>query len=149
MIFDHHSILLRSLVDDIYHKKYSKQILCCTWLRTALSVKPMTPIPTNGWFINIFKFDLWICFASNGPLGMSSRILQGKLKHRKNRPKGAKNVWKKAKMEFLDLKYLDFGGVFLSGIGGYPPPSPPLTENHPAQKPVERGVPPPLTEKIC
>ena len=46
-------------------------------------------------------------------------------------------------MEFSDLKYLLF-----SGIGGYPPP--PLTENHPAQKPLAEmgGPPPPLTEKI-
>ena len=52
------------------------------------------------------------------------------------------------KMEFLDLKNLLFSGIFSNGIGGYPPP--PLTENHPAQKPlVERGgTPPPLTEKI-
>ena len=49
---------------------------------------------------------------------------------------------KRQKMEFSDQKYLLFSGTFLSGIGGYPPP--PLTENHPAQKPVERGVPPPL-----
>ena len=51
---------------------------------------------------------------------------------------------KRQKIEFYDLK----NGIFLSGIGGYPPP--PLTENHPAQKPlVERGgTPPPLTEKI-
>ena len=41
---------------------------------------------------------------------------------------------KEKKMEFLDLKYLLFSGIFLSGIGGYPPP--PLTENHPAQKPL-------------
>ena len=47
-------------------------------------------------------------------------------------------------MEFLDLKYL-----FFSGIGGYPPP--PLTETHPAQKPLaERGgTPPPRTEKTA
>ena len=46
-------------------------------------------------------------------------------------------------MEFSALKYLLFSGIFLSGIfpsgiGVYPPP--PLTENHPTQKP--------LTEKI-
>ena len=29
---------------------------------------------------------------------------------------------KKAKIEFLDLEYLLFDGIFLSGIGGYPPP---------------------------
>ena len=51
-------------------------------------------------------------------------------------------------MEFWALKYLLFGGIFLSRIEGYPPP--PLTENHPAQKPLaEMGVPTPLTEKIC
>ena len=52
-------------------------------------------------------------------------------------------------MEFSDLKYLLFSGIFLSGIGGYPPP--PLTENHLAQKPLAEmgGTPnPPLTEKI-
>ena len=43
MIFDHHSILLRSLVDDIYHKKYSKKVLSGTWFRIAPSVNPMTP----------------------------------------------------------------------------------------------------------
>ena len=50
---------------------------------------------------------------------------------------------KAKKMEFSSLKYLLFSGIFLSGIGGYPPP--PLTEFSLA----ERGVPPPpLTEKI-
>ena len=52
------------------------------------------------------------------------------------------------KMEFWDLKYLLFSGILLSGIGGYSPP--PLTENHPAQKPLAEmgGTPtPPLTEK--
>ena len=58
---------------------------------------------------------------------------------------------KKAKeIEFLDLKYLLFSGIFLIGIGGYPPP--PLTENHPAQKTLsgKGGTPhpPALTEKI-
>ena len=53
---------------------------------------------------------------------------------------------KAKKMEFLSLKYLLFSGIFLSGIGGYPPP--PLTKNHPAQKPLaEMGVPPPLNGK--
>ena len=28
---------------------------------------------------------------------------------------------KDKKMEFLDLKYLLLGGIFISGIGGYPP----------------------------
>ena len=50
-------------------------------------------------------------------------------------------------MEFSDLKYLLSSGIFLSGIGGYPPP--PLTENHPAQKPLAEmgGTPPPLNGK--
>ena len=62
--------------------------------------------------------------------------------------KGLKTHEKRQKIEFLDLKNLLFNGIFLSGIGGYPPP--PLTENHPAQKPLaEMGVTPTLTEKIC
>ena len=38
--------------------------------------------------------------------------------------KRAKNVKKKTrpKMEFSDLKYLLVSGIFLSRIGGYPPP---------------------------
>ena len=62
--------------------------------------------------------------------------------------KGLKRYEKKQKIEFLDLKYLLFSGIFLSGIGGYP--TPPLAEIHPAQNPLaERGLPPPpLTEKI-
>ena len=52
--------------------------------------------------------------------------------------KGLKVYEKRQKIEFSNLKYLLFSGIFLSGIGGYPPP--PLTENHPAQKPLaERG----------
>ena len=53
--------------------------------------------------------------------------------------KGVKMHEKKTnkKMEVSDLKYLLFGGIFLSGIGGYPPP---LTDNHYAQKSLaERG----------
>ena len=46
---------------------------------------------------------------------------------------------KDKKVESLDLKYLLFSGIFLSGIGGYP--SPPLTENHPSQKPFNSGNP--------
>ena len=64
--------------------------------------------------------------------------------------KGLKLYETRQKMEFSDLKYLLFGGIFLSGIWGYPPP--PLTENHPAQKPLaERGGTPhpPLTKEIC
>ena len=55
---------------------------------------------------------------------------------------------KRQKIEFSNLKYLLFSGIFLGGIGGYPPP--PLTENHPAQKPLAEigGTPTPLTEKI-
>ena len=48
--------------------------------------------------------------------------------------KGLKMYEKRRKMEFLDLKNL-----FLAELGGTPPP-PPLTENHPAQRPLaERG----------
>ena len=59
-------------------------------------------------------------------------------------PKGLKMYEKRQKIEFFDLKYLLFSGIILSGIGGTP--LPPLTENHPAQKPLaERGgTPPPL-----
>ena len=61
--------------------------------------------------------------------------------------KGLKMHKKKQKIEFFDLKNLLFSGIFLSGIGGYHPPT--LTENHPAQKPLsERGYnPPPLSRK--
>ena len=60
--------------------------------------------------------------------------------------KGLKMYENRQKMEFSDLKYLLFSGIFLSGIGGYPPP--PLTENHPAQKPLaEMGGTPPLNGK--
>ena len=56
--------------------------------------------------------------------------------------KGLKMYEKKQKkMEFLDLKYLLFSGIFLSGIGGSP--TPPLAENHPAQKPLGGGGTPP------
>ena len=50
---------------------------------------------------------------------------------------------KRQKMGFLDLKYLLFSGIFLNGIGGYPPP--PLTESYFAQKKRggKGGVPPP------
>ena len=36
--------------------------------------------------------------------------------------KGLKMHEKRQKIEFLDLKNLLFGGIFFSGIGGYPPP---------------------------
>ena len=55
---------------------------------------------------------------------------------------------KTQKIEFSNLKYLLFSGIFLIGIVGLPPP--PLTENHPAQKPLAEmgGTPPrPLTKK--
>ena len=35
--------------------------------------------------------------------------------------KGLKMHKKRQKIEFLDLKNLLFSGIFLSGIGGYPP----------------------------
>ena len=56
--------------------------------------------------------------------------------------KGLKMHEKRQKIEFSNLKYLLFSGIFLSGIGGYRPP---LTENHCAQKSLaERGGTPPL-----
>ena len=36
--------------------------------------------------------------------------------------KGLQMYEKRHKMGFLDRKYLLFNGIFLSGIGGYPPP---------------------------
>ena len=36
--------------------------------------------------------------------------------------KGLKMHEKRQKIEFSNLKYLLFSGIFLSGIGGYPPP---------------------------
>ena len=41
--------------------------------------------------------------------------------HIKNQ-KGLKMYESRQKMEFSDLKYLLFSGIFLSGIGGHPPP---------------------------
>ena len=60
--------------------------------------------------------------------------------------KGLKMYEKRRKMKFSDLKYLLFSGIFLSRIGGYPPP--PLTENHLAQKPLAESGGTPLTKKI-
>ena len=41
-----------------------------------------------------------------------------------NGPKRAKNALKKRqKIEFFDLKKMLFSGIFLSGIGGCPPPA--------------------------
>ena len=55
--------------------------------------------------------------------------------------KGLKMHEKRQKIEISNLKYLLFSGIFLSGIGGYPPP---LTDNHCAQKSLaERGGTPP------
>ena len=61
--------------------------------------------------------------------------------------KGLKMHGKSQKMEFLDQKKLLFSGIFLSRMGGYPPR--PLTENHPAQKPLAEmgGTPPPFNGK--
>ena len=51
------------------------------------------------------------------------------------------------KIEFLDLKNLLFGGIFLSGIGGYP--SPPLNGQSLCSKKLSgKGGNPPLTDKI-
>ena len=62
--------------------------------------------------------------------------------------KGLKMHEKRQKIEFLDLKNLLCSGIFLSGIGGYPPP--PLTENHPAQKPLaEMGRPLQQTDMLA
>ena len=60
--------------------------------------------------------------------------------------KGLNMHEKRQKIEFLDLKNLLFGGIFHSGIGGYPPPH--LRGNHCAQKSLaERGGTPPLNGK--
>ena len=58
---------------------------------------------------------------------------------------GLKMYEERKKMEFSDIQYLLLSGIFLSGNGGTP--HPPLTENHPAQKPSADmgGTPPPLT----
>ena len=56
---------------------------------------------------------------------------------------------KRQKIEFSDLKDCFLVEFSLAELGGTP--LPPLTENHPAQKPLaERGgtPAPPLTEKI-
>ena len=64
--------------------------------------------------------------------------------------KGLKMHEKRQKIEFSNLKYLLFSGIFLSGIGGYPPP---LTENQCEKKKVfflsgKGGYPPPLTDEF-
>ena len=63
--------------------------------------------------------------------------------------KGLKMYENRQKMEFSDLKYLLFSGIFLSGIGGYPPP--PLNGKSSCPKTLtgKGGYPPlPLAEKI-
>ena len=57
--------------------------------------------------------------------------------------KGLKMYEKSQKMEFSDLKYLLFSGIFLSGIGGYPPP--PLNGKSSCPKTLggKGGTPPP------
>ena len=51
--------------------------------------------------------------------------------------KGLKMYEKRLEKEFLDQKSLLFSGIFLSGMGGYPPP---LMDNNGAQKSLaERG----------
>ena len=52
--------------------------------------------------------------------------------------KGLKMHENRQKIEFSNLEYLLFSGIFLTGIGGVPPP--PLTENHPAQKPLAEKI---------
>ena len=60
--------------------------------------------------------------------------------------KGLKMYEKNQQMEFSDLKYLLFSGIFLSGIGGYPPP--PLNRKSSCPKTLNgKGGYPPLTEK--
>ena len=58
--------------------------------------------------------------------------------------KGLKMHEKRQKIEFLDLKNLLFSGIFLSGIGGYPPS--PLNRQSLCSKKLsgKGGYPPPL-----
>ena len=63
--------------------------------------------------------------------------------------KGLKMREKRQKIEFSNLKYLLFSGIFLSAIGGYPPP--PLNGQSSCPKTLSgKGGynPPPLTDKI-
>ena len=64
---------------------------------------------------------------------------------------GLKMHEKGKKIEFLDLKYQLFSGIFLSGIGGYRPP--PLNGKSSCSKTLcgngRYPHPPPLAEKIC
>ena len=60
--------------------------------------------------------------------------------------KGLKMHKKRQKIEFLDLKNLLFSGIFLSGIGGYPPP--PLNGKSSCPKTLSgKGGYPPLNGK--
>ena len=65
-----------------------------------------------------------------------------------NTPNGLKMYERRQKVEFLDLKNCFLGKFSLAELGGTP--LPPLTENHPAQKPLAEvgGTPPHLAEKI-
>ena len=58
--------------------------------------------------------------------------------------KGLKMHEKRQKMEFSNLKYLLFSGIYLSGFGGYPPP--PLNGQSSCPKTLsgKGGTPPPL-----
>ena len=63
--------------------------------------------------------------------------------------KALKMYEKRQKLQFWDLKYLLFSGIFLSGIGGYPPP--PLNGKSSCPKTFsgKGGYSPlPLTDKI-
>ena len=61
--------------------------------------------------------------------------------------KGLKIHEKRQKIEFFDLKNLFFSEIFLSGVGGYPPP--PLNGKSSCLKTLSGKAPPPaLTEKI-
>ena len=61
--------------------------------------------------------------------------------------RGLKMHEKRQKIEFSNLKYLLFSGIFLSGIGGHPPP--PLNGKSSCPKTLSgNGGYPPSTEKI-
>ena len=63
--------------------------------------------------------------------------------------KGLKMHEKRQKIEFSNLKYLLFSGIFLIGIGGYPPP--PLNGQSSCPKTLSGMggyTPSPLTDKI-
>ena len=62
--------------------------------------------------------------------------------------KGLKMYEKRQKIEFSDLKRLLFSGIFLSGIGGYPPPPLNGKSSCPNTLSENGGYPLPLAEKI-